>query len=315
MRTTARSSWGAFASTVVLEVTGPGSLAPAEEAVRAELEAIDEACSRFREDSELSRLNALAGRPMPVGPLLLEALELALRAAALTDGAVDPTVGESLRLAGYDRDWAQLAGQDDAGGSPIAQLRLRRVAGWRTVRLDPESGTVLIPGGVSIDLGATAKAWAADRAAAAAGSAGARGALVAIGGDIALSGEPPAGGWRVRVTDDHRGPIDAPGQTITLRDGGLATSSTAVRRWRHGGEEMHHIIDPATGRPARSPWRTASVAAASCAEANIAATATLVRHSGAPEWLSGQRLPARLVAHDGRVLCLAGWPEAEKAAA
>lgn len=311
---TARSAWEIFASTVILEVTGPESLGPAEEAVRAELEAIDAACSRFSEDSELSRMNARAGRPAPVGPLLFEALELALRAASLTDGAVDPTIGESLRIAGYDRDWSRLAG---AGGetAPVAEVRLERVAGWRTVRLDPESRTVLIPRGVSIDLGATAKAWAADRAAAAARAAGARGVLVSIGGDMSMSGEPPPGGWLVRVTEDHRAPLDAPGQTVTLRGGGLATSSTTVRRWRRGGTQMHHIIDPASGRPASSPWRTASVTAANCADANIAATAVLVKRAGAPEWLSSQRLPARLVAQDGRVLCLAGWPEAVGVAA
>ena len=192
---------------------------------------------------------------------------------------------------------------------------MRRLSGWRTVRLDPESKTVMIPAGVSLDLGATAKAWAADRAAAAALGAGADGVLVAIGGDIALAGEPPAGGWTVRVAEDHRAQPDAPGQTITLNGGGLATSSTTVRRWIRGGTQMHHIIDPATGRPAQSPWRTASVAAGSCADANIAATAALVRPSGAPEWLRVQRLPARLVALDGEVLCLAGWPEQQEVAA
>lgn len=309
-----RASWEAFATTVVLEVSNAESIARAQAAARAELEAIDEACSRFRPDSELSHLNSRAGRPTAIGPLLLEALELALRAAALTDGAVDPTVGESLRIAGYDRDWEQLQ-TDGAAPRRDMTVRLRRLKGWLTVRLDPESRTAMIPVGVSLDLGATAKAWAADRAAAAALRAGAEGALVAIGGDIAMAGEPPAGGWLVRVTDDHRGPLDAPGQTIVLDGGGLATSSTTVRRWKRGDREMHHIIDPATGLPSDAPWRTASVAAASCADANIAATAALARPAGAPEWLSAQRLPARLVAHGGEILCLAGWPERERAAA
>jgi thiamine biosynthesis lipoprotein ApbE len=312
---TARVSWEAFATTVVLEVAGDAPVRAAELAVRAELDAIDEACSRFRADSELSRLNARAGRPTAVSPLLLEALELALRAAALTDGAVDPTIGESLRLAGYDRDWSELRRDTGEAPAPAPEVRLRRMAGWQAVSLDPELGTVMIPAGISIDLGATAKAWAADRAASAAHRAGAPGALVAIGGDLAVAGEPPARGWLVRVTDDHQGPLDAPGQTITLTGGGLATSSTTVRRWLHRGTSMHHILDPATGHPARAPWRTASVAAATCADANIAATAALVRRSGAPEWLRGQRLPARLVAHDGQVLCLAGWPEDVEVAA
>jgi thiamine biosynthesis lipoprotein len=306
-----RSSWEVFATSLaVLEVREPELLEAAERAVRDELAAIDAACNRFRPDSELSRLNARAGRPAPIGTLLTEALELALRAAALTDGAVDPTIGESLRLAGYDRDWDQLAG-DQRPAAP--RIRLRRVAGWRSVQLDPESGTAMIPTGVSLDLGATAKAWAADRAAAAALAVGARGVLVSIGGDLAMSGEPPAGGWLVRVAEDHRAAPDAPGQTIRLGGGGLATSSTTVRRWARDGQAMHHIIDPATGRPADAPWRTASVAAASCADANIAATAALVKPSGAPEWLEAQRLPARLVAHDGQVCCLAGWPGQEQA--
>jgi len=313
-RSSARVCWEAFASTAILEVSNPESIGAAQDAVRAELEAIDEACSRFRPDSELSALNARSGRPTALGPLLLEALELALRAAALTEGAVDPTIGESLRIAGYDRDFSQLH-DDETPPDRAMEVRMRRLSGWRTVRLDPESKTVMIPAGVSLDLGATAKAWAADRAAAAALGAGADGVLVAIGGDIALAGEPPADGWTVRVAEDHRAQPDAPGQTITLRGGGLATSSTTVRRWIRGGTEMHHIIDPATGRPAQSPWRTASVAAGSCADANIAATAALVRPSGAPEWLRVQRLPARLVALDGEVLCLAGWPEQQEVAA
>jgi thiamine biosynthesis lipoprotein len=165
-----------------------------------------------------------------------------------------------------------------------------------------------LPRGIRLDLGATAKGWAADRAAEAAALAAGCGVLVSIGGDIATSGTAPAGGWHIRVTDDHRSQPTAPGQTIAILSGGLATSSTTVRRWRRDGQTMHHIIDPGTGVPAQTPWRTVSVAAASCAEANIATTAALVKGSAAPAWLGETELPARLIDHDGRVLSLGDWP-------
>jgi thiamine biosynthesis lipoprotein len=161
---------------------------------------------------------------------------------------------------------------------------------------------------VRLDLGATAKAWAADRAAAAAAAAGDCGVLVSLGGDIATSGPAPADGWRIRVTDDHRSDPSAPGQTISIRSGGLATSSTAVRRWSHGGHTMHHIIDPRTGGPAQTSWRTVSVAAADCAQANIATTAALLRAEDAPGWLAGLGLPARLVDREGGVRTVGDWP-------
>jgi thiamine biosynthesis lipoprotein len=116
-------------------------------------------------------------------------------------------------------------------------------------------------------------------------------------------------GWRIHVTDDHRSGPDAPGQTISIAAGGLATSSTTVRRWRHDGRTMHHIIDPSTGGPVVDVWRTVSVAAIDCADANIAATAAIVRGSRAPEWLAGLRLPARLVGRDGDVLRVGSWPQ------
>jgi thiamine biosynthesis lipoprotein len=165
-----------------------------------------------------------------------------------------------------------------------------------------------VPRGIRLDLGATAKAWAADRAAAAAAETAGCGVLISIGGDIATCGSAPPGGWRIHVTDDHRSRPSAPGQTIAILSGGLATSSTAVRRWRHDGHTMHHIIDPHTGMPSQTKWRTVSVAAASCAEANIATTAALVRGAAATSWLTALELPARLVDHDSHALHLSGWP-------
>src|SRR5947209_1054308 len=145
--------------------------------------------------------------------------------------------------------------------------------------------------------------------AAAAASASAGGPVVVwLGGDIAIAGTPPEHGWQVRVTDDHRSDVTAPGQWITLRTGALATSSTTVRRWETDGGSVHHLLDPTTGRPVSSPWRTVSVTAATCLDANIASTAAIIRGDRAPGWLERQRLPSRLVRGDGTVLHLAGWP-------
>jgi FAD:protein FMN transferase len=165
-----------------------------------------------------------------------------------------------------------------------------------------------VPRGVTLDLGATAKALAADRAAARAASAAGCGVLVGFGGDLAVAGPAPAGGWRVRVTDDHLAGPEAPGQVVAITDGGLATSSLAVRRWRRGGRWLHHIMDPATGAPAGAYWRTVSVAAGSCLDANAATTAAMVKGRTAADWLSRSALPARLVRLDGSLLTVAGWP-------
>jgi thiamine biosynthesis lipoprotein len=302
------ATWEALGTSVVLRLTDPAGLTHARTTVERELDAIDRACSRFRADSELSRVNARAGRSTSAGPLLMQALELALRAAEITDGDVDPTVGRALELAGYDRDWRLLdppAGQP----APCTAITARARAGWRTIVLDRESLAIKVPAGVRLDLGATAKAWAADRAASAAASASGCGALVGLGGDIATCGPAPTGGWKIHVTDDHRSDCSAPGQTISIRSGGIATSSTAVRRWSHDGHTMHHIVDPRTGAPVLDSWRTVSVAAASCTDANIAATAALVRAHAAPRWLARAGLPARLLDWSGNVTTVASWPE------
>ena len=308
----ARANWQALGTGVALRLTDCAALAHARACVELELAAIDRACSRFREDSDLSRVNARAGRPVAVSALLMDALDVAVRAAELTGGDVDPTVGLALELAGYDRDWRRLASARQQTPQPLltapAPERAGHRMGWRALAVDRRDRCVRVPAVVRLDLGATAKAWAADRAARAASRAVGCGVLVSIGGDIATCGPAPRGGWCIRVTDDHRSSPAAPGQTVSIHSGGLATSSTTVRRWRHGGRRMHHIIDPRTARPVRSPWRTISVAAGDCTDANIAATAAFVRGERAAEWLRALGLPARLVAGDGRVTTLGDWP-------
>jgi thiamine biosynthesis lipoprotein ApbE len=306
-----RARWEALGALVDMRVDDAGELPGVRAEIERELHAIDRACSRFRADSELSRLNARAGQRVKVSALLLEALDLAVAAAVLTEGDVDPTVGRALELNGYDRDWRRLA--PPRGESAASGISLYALIGWRTIAIDRASSTVHLPAGVRLDLGATAKAWAADRAAAAASAAvDGGGVLVSLGGDVAACGTAPPGGWQIRVTDDHRsGPV-APGQTVTIRGGGLATSSTWVRRWSHAGRTMHHIIDPGTGLPARGRWRTVSVAAEDCAQANIATTAALVRGGGALDWLARQGLPARLIDWDGAVTTVGDWPADEE---
>jgi FAD:protein FMN transferase len=295
-----------FGTTATLLVTEPGRLGQARAIADAELAAVDVACSRFRPDSELSRLNASDGAVMSISELFAELLEAALRAARLTDGAVDPTCGQALAEIGYDRDFALL--QAAGAPSPRARRPVRRVPGWRCIQLDRRRRLAQLTGGAQLDLGATAKAWAADRCAELIAAKADCGALVSLGGDIAVSGPPPEDGWRVRVTDDHAAAPEAPGQTVTIRSGGLATSSTTVRAWAVGGRRVHHIIDPATGQPARSCWRTVSVAAGSCVDANTASTAAIIRSEAAAGWLQEAGLPARLVREDGTVETTAGWP-------
>jgi thiamine biosynthesis lipoprotein len=266
---------------------------------RAEVRELDRACSRFRDDSELAAVNRAAGSEVAVGPLLLDVVEAALHAAAATRGLVDPTVGPALAALGYDRDFRLVA------GSVTRSLRLVPACGWQRVRVDRRRSTIRIPRGAALDLGAVAKAYAADRIAARIHASTGASALVSLGGDVSVAGSPP-GGWPVMVTDDHRD--DGPGQMVGVTDGGLATSSTAVRRWRAGGRELHHIVEPSSGMPAPEHWRTVSVAAATCVDANAAATAAVLMGEAAPSWLDGMGLAARLVRPDGSVRSTARWP-------
>ena len=297
----ATAAWRALGCEVRVAVTDPGLLADARALLAAELDDVDEACSRFRPDSELRSLRPGVNQ---VSALLAEAISVALRAAELTDGDVDPTIGAVMIAAGYDRDFQTLGDSDHS--RPVT---VRSLATWRDVTLD---GTRLdLPEGVQLDLGATAKAWAADRVAVFIAAVLGTGTLVSLGGDIAVAGAPPEGGWRIRVQDvtgDPAAEPDGPFAVITVHNGGLATSSTKARRWRRGGDVLHHILDPRTGCPAEPVWRTVTVAAGSAADANAASTAAIIRGRSAPGWLTARRLPARLVDASGAVFTVAGWP-------
>ncbi len=302
----AQADWRALGTGVRLLVID-GDLAAARAAVERVLADVDQAYSRFRPDSELMALNAAAGRTVRLGPLLARALQGSIDAARRTGGAVDPTVGRALRIVGYDADFGMLAGTT----RPL-ELRVAPVPGWTAMAFDPHARTLRVPPGVELDLGSTGKGLAADLAAAAALAAiGAEaGVLVSLGGDIATAGRIPDGGWRILLAEDSNAPSDGEGEVIAIQGGAVATSSTTVRRWRSSdGVTVHHIIDPRTGLPADTPWRTATLVAATCEEANAASTAAIVLGAAAPAWIEASGLPARLVANDGSVVRLAGWPD------
>ena len=302
----ATADWRAIGTGVRL-VVDDGDLAAARSAVERVLADVDLAYSRFRPDSELVALNTARGKQVRVSPLLARAISGSLAAARATGGAVDPTIGRALRITGYDDDWSRIVGT-----SRPLELRLAPVPGWSVVAFDTAARTVRLPSDVELDLGSTGKGLASDLCAAAALEAAGPGAgvLVSLGGDLAVAGRAPDGGWRVLMAEDSNDNPDGPGEVVAIERGGLATSSTTVRRWTSDkGVSAHHIVDPRTGLSAETPWRTATVVAETCEAANAASTACIVLGSAAPDWLAQAGLPARLVAQDGTVVRLGGWPE------
>jgi thiamine biosynthesis lipoprotein len=295
------ATFQAMGTSTSVAVEDGSALQLAVQAAREVVQAVDTTCSRFNSRSELSRLNrAAGGPPQVVTPLLAEAIAAALEAAAATGGLVDPTMGRLIERIGYSVTFGELPLE-----GPRIEVESRAAPGWDAVSLDRDARTVQMPETVAIDLGAVGKAWAADRAAAAAAQRTGCAVLVECGGDVAMSGPPPDGGWCVRVAEQAG---SANWQDVLAFDGGIATSGVGSRAWRRGGRVYHHILDPATGLPAASAWRAVSVAAASCVEANTAATAAIILGEQAPEWLNQLRLPARLVDTQGHLVILGAWP-------
>lgn len=293
----------AFGSGVRLVIPSSFPLDPATNAVGEVVQAVELAANRFEPTSELSRLNRQSrGVPIALGECLAELLAMAVTAAGWTGGLVDPTVGAAMVALGYDRDINEVRrmvhrDSGEPGPTPgIGAVRLMR----RLVTLEP---------GVALDLGAIAKAAAAQWSAEAVVRAGSPWALVGFGGDIAtaIGGDGPRDGWDVRVTDDHSKP-DGEGQTIRIRAGAIATSSITCRTWTRAGKATSHIVDPRSGHSVVGPWRTVTVAAPSCPDANAAATAAIIMGQEAPRWLGRHGLAARLVGLDGAVVAVGGWP-------
>jgi thiamine biosynthesis lipoprotein len=298
----------AIGTTVSVVVQEPDQADLAEQILDRALEEIDLACSRFREDSELAMLHAEAGRTVRVSGLLFEALEVACMVAARTNGAVDPTVGNAICALGYDADLAQVQAR-----GPLAPLALGVVPGYSHVQLNPRTRSVRIPRGVRLDLGSSAKALAADRAAARIAHAVNDGVLVSLGGDVAVAGPSPRDGWAVGIAHESSVPAEEVDQVVAIRRGGLASSAVGARTWRSTEREVHHIVDPRTGDCAEPHWSLVSATGASCVEANLVTTASLVWGADALDQLRRFDQAVRLVRFDGRVFTVNGWPPEETA--
>jgi thiamine biosynthesis lipoprotein len=293
----------AIGTTAIVAVTEPSSADQAATILREELVAIDVACSRFRDDSEVCALQRAGGRRLEVSALLFDAIAVACDVARRTDGAVDPTVGVAMETLGYDRDYAALGAEDSEHEAP-----LRPVPGWWTIELDPRRRTVRVPPGTHIDLGASAKALVADRAARRIADSACTGALVSIGGDVATAGVAPDGGWAVGIAPDSSLPVECVDQVVSIETGGIASSSPAVRTWTRRGRRLHHIVDPATGDSVPPFWTLVSASGTSCVDANAVSTAAVVWGARAVPKLVLLGQPVRLVRHDGRVFTVNGWP-------
>jgi thiamine biosynthesis lipoprotein len=310
----ASTSFPALGTNALVAMMDRRKLPLAKTLLAHELALIDTTCSRFRADSELAQVNAQSGSCVPISALLVQLVRVALRAADATNGIVDPTLGSQLRAAGYDRTFELVRKR---GSWTVGRVEPPK-ANWLDVELDDERQTLLVPRGVELDLGATAKGWAADHTARRIAAKTDDAVLVALGGDVAVADPATTGRpWPVRIADDHNAPLDGEGPVVEITAGGLATSGTAVRRWATDHGEAHHLLDPRTGRPAVTPWRTMTVAAATCLDANVASTAAVVLGGEGARWLEERRLPARAVRHDGSVVTFGGWPAepAEPAAA
>jgi thiamine biosynthesis lipoprotein len=296
--TAAWNDWSCFVR-VVVEDDSAVDAAAAQ--VRSLMASVSRAASRFEAESEINWANVNAGRPVAISRLMCDLVSAALDVARMTAGAVDPTIGADLLAIGYDRDISLVACLDH----PTPKRRTAQRSGsdgWRLVRLDRRAGLLTMPIGRRLDLGATAKAATADWAAEQLYQRFGCGALVEIGGDLAVAG--PRRDWQITVAER----LGAPSDRVALRAGGMATSTTKVRHWSLDGVAMHHIIDPATGRPARGPWQTVTVAADSALTANACSTGAIVMGTDGEEFLRRQAVAARLVDRDGITSVIGGWP-------
>jgi thiamine biosynthesis lipoprotein len=312
---TATDEWSALGTYAQIAITRGGDIQAAGRLARTLVARVDETCSRFRDDSDLSQVNNGSGRWIRVDPLLVSAVAAAVEAARQTDGLVDPTVGGQLTALGYDADLdvvrARGTGHAPSGrparGPTLGPTRGPGRPHWSEIELD-RAGAIRVPAGCSLDLGATGKAFAADLVATALHAALDCGVIVSLGGDVSVAGPAPGQGWPVLVSDTAGPSLDEQGPVVCLPDGGLATSSIKHRRWWSGGKRVHHIVDPRTGHPTDGTVVSASVRASSCVAANAASTAAIILGADAGAWLAARNLPSALLHATGRAETVADWP-------
>ena len=258
--------------------------------------------SRFRSDSELSRLNARAGEWVPVSSLLFTVTATALEATRATNGVFDPTLLRQLVSLGYDRTFPALP--------PIAPPLSKVVqpgGGWRRIRLDRGERRIFLPVGVALDFGGIAKGMAVDAAVERLREMGVASGCVNAGGDLATFGSAPDGdGWPIGVQGIYAT------RMITLRRGALATSGIANRQWRQGAFVRRHILDPRTGMPAETGLWSVTVAAERCAQAEAAAKAAFILgpRDGA-RFLDERKLAGLFALEDGSWQTAGDWPATE----
>ena len=252
---------------------------------QAEVERLEACWSRFRPTSEVSEMNERAGSWVEVSSETVLLVERAILASIVTEGRYDPTVLGDVIRAGYDQDFAGVLARPTADPSPASALR----RGVDEIEVDAARRAVRLPAGTGFDPGGIGKGLAADLVAATLDEANAAGALVNLGGDLRAVGFGPDGDdWTVELDPAASG---RPLATVSIEQGAVATSTTLRRRWELDDEERHHLIDPATGRPATGDlvavtvlaahgWQ-AEVLAKAALVAGLAAGAALVEHLGA----------------------------------
>ena len=260
----------------------------------------EQALSRFRPDSELSRLNAQVGQPVVVSPLLLRVLTAALDAAEATQGIYDPTLLRQLIALGYDRSFDTLS-----GSVPATSTLVVGGGAWRGIQIDRGKRLVMLPDGAQLDFGGIAKGMAVDAALDLLREHGVTAALVNAGGDLGMLGTPPA--------LDHW-PVQTPtGEVVALRGGALATSGIGRRQWMQGGQRRHHLLDPRSGESARSGLWSVTVAADRCMQAEVAAKAALILGPAAGvNFLQQHRLSGLLIREDGTCSATGAWPQSAR---